>query len=63
MLASASVLLLMHMIVILMLAMSTNFFTLMTLLVNSISIVVRRISRQLIVYLSAFLLFLSAHFW
>ena len=62
MLASAGVLLLMHMIVILMLAMSTKFFTLMTLLSYSISIV-RRISRPLFVHLSAFLLLPSARFW
>ena len=43
MLASAGVLLLMHMIVILMLAMSTKFRTLMTLLIYSIFVVVRRI--------------------
>jgi len=62
MLASAGVLLLMHIIVILMLAMSTKFFTLMTLLSYSISIV-RSISRPLIVHLSAFLLLLPARFW
>jgi len=45
MLASASVLLLMHMIVILTLTMSTKFCTLITLLIYSISIVTVRISR------------------
>jgi len=63
MLASACLLLLMHMIVIIMLIMSTKFRTLMTLLTYSISIVVRRISSPLVVYLSAFLLLLPSRLW
>jgi len=63
MLASAGVLLLMHMIVILMLALSTKFRTLMALLTYSISIVIVRISSPSFVYLSAFLLLLPVRLW
>jgi len=57
MLSPACVLLLMHMIVILMLAMSSKFHTLLT---YSISIVVRRILSSLDVDLSVFLMLLPA---
>jgi len=63
MLASACLLLLMHMIVILTLAMSTKFHKLMTLLTYSISSVVVSISSPLVVYLSVFLLLLPARLW